>query len=161
VSAIPVFRKMFAHMEWADVRTLDAVRAASAPPGRSVELFAHILGADLNWLARIQGATPRSPIWSSPSVDDCTALMADTHAAWRAYVATLTDAELARRVHYKNSAGLEFDSTVEDILLQVCLHAMNHRGQVNAHLRAAGFEPNGSDYIAFARGVPAATRTDR
>jgi uncharacterized damage-inducible protein DinB len=38
---------------------------------------------------------------------------------------------------------------------------MNHRGQVSAQLRAAGFEPNGTDYIGFARGVPAATRTTR
>jgi uncharacterized damage-inducible protein DinB len=87
--------------------------------------------------------------------------MAETHTAWNAYLATLTDAELARSVHYTNSAGLEFDSTVEDILLQVLLHAMNHRGQVSAQLRAAGFEPNGTDYIGFARGVPAATRTTR
>jgi uncharacterized damage-inducible protein DinB len=152
---------MFAHMEWADVRALDAMRRAPTPPGRSVELFAHILGADLNWLARIQGATPRAPIWPSPGVDDDSVLMAETHTAWNAYLATLTDAELARSVHYTNSAGLEFDSTVEDILLQVLLHAMNHRGQVSAQLRAAGFEPNGTDYIGFARGVPAATRTGK
>jgi uncharacterized damage-inducible protein DinB len=94
-------------------------------------------------------------------VDDCAVMMAETHTAYRACLARLTEQELARVVHYKNSAGLEFDSTVEDILLQVALHAMNHRGQVSAQLRAAGLEPNGTDYIGFVRGVPAATRTGK
>jgi len=161
MNGIVVFQKMFAHLEWADRRTLESLQRAGQPPGRAVELFAHILGADLNWLARLQGRAAAAPIWPSPSVDDCTILMGETHAAWHAYIATLTDGELARSVHYRNSAGLEFDSTVEEILLHVCLHATNHRGQLNAQLRAAGFEPNGSDFIAFARGVPAATRTGR
>jgi uncharacterized damage-inducible protein DinB len=84
--------------------------------------------------------------------------MPKVHTAWERYMAKLTDAELERVVHYANSAGKEFDSRVEDILTHVSLHGQNHRGQINAALRAAGAEPNAVDYIAFARGSPAATR---
>jgi uncharacterized damage-inducible protein DinB len=80
------------------------------------------------------------------------------HDGWRKYITALTKDELGRMVHYKNSAGAEFDNRVDDILLHVSMHGMNHRGQVNAQLRAAGIEPVSGDYIAFARGVPAATR---
>ncbi|HEU5359182.1 MAG TPA: DinB family protein, partial [Gemmatimonadales bacterium] len=61
-------------------------------------------------------------------------------------------------VTYRNSAGLEFTSTVEDILLHVALHGAYHRGQVARALREGGAVPNATDYIAFIRGAPAARR---
>ena len=159
MSEIDLFHRLFAHLEWADARTFDVLRGApAAPPPRVLELCAHISGAELNWLARIEGRTPAAPVWPAPTMDDCAKLMRIAHDGWRKYIAALTGAELARVVHYKNSNGAEFDNRVDDILLHVCMHGMNHWGQVNALLRAAGIEPISGDYIAFARGVPAATR---
>ena len=71
----------------------------------------------------------------------------------------LDEAALARNVHYTNSAGLEFDSTVGDILLHVALHGAYHRGQIALLVRAGGSAPAPTDYIQFTRGAPAATRT--
>jgi uncharacterized damage-inducible protein DinB len=159
MSEIDLFHRLFAHLEWADARTFDALRGApTAPPPRVLELCAHISGAELNWLARIQGRTPAAPVWPTPTMDDCAKVMRIAHDGWRKYITALTKDELGRMVHYKNSAGAEFDNRVDDILLHVSMHGMNHRGQVNAQLRAAGIEPVSGDYIAFARGVPAATR---
>jgi uncharacterized damage-inducible protein DinB len=67
-------------------------------------------------------------------------------------------ADLARPVTYKNSAGAQFTSLVEDILLHVCLHGAYHRGQITTALRTSGSIPNPTDYIAFIRGAPTATR---
>jgi len=53
---------------------------------------------------------------------------------------------------------MAFRSRVEDILLHVVLHGCYHRGQVAIALREAGAEPSATDFIAFVRGVPAATR---
>ena len=161
MSALPLVRRVFAHLEWADRRTLDALRLAPAPPPRALEIYAHILGAEHNWLARLEKRPPSAAIWPAPTVDDCERLMRDTHAAWESYLASCTEGELGRMVHYANSAGTEFDSRVEDILLHVCLHGSNHRGQVNALLRAAGADPQAGDYIAYVRGAPAATRDPR
>jgi uncharacterized damage-inducible protein DinB len=159
MSEIDLFHRLFAHLEWADARTFDTLRGApTAPPPRVLELCAHISGAELNWLARIQGRTPAAPVWPTPTMDDCAKVMRIAHDGWRKYITALTKDELGRMVHYKNSAGAEFDNRVDDILLHVSMHGMNHRGQVNAQLRAAGIEPVSGDYIAFARGVPAATR---
>jgi len=158
MSALPEFKKLFAHLKWADERTLGALRKAGSPPPRAAELFAHVLGAEHTWLARIAGRAPSAPVWPAPTLDECERLMRETHDAWEAYLATLTDGGLAKQVHYANSAGAEFDSRVDDILLHVCLHGQNHRGQINAALRAAGAEPSPVDYIAYVRGAPAATR---
>jgi uncharacterized damage-inducible protein DinB len=75
-------------------------------------------------------------------------------------VAGLTPDAAARRVTYRNSAGREFASPVEDILLHVALHGAYHRGQIAAALRGAGAVPEPTDFIAFARGSAAATRAD-
>jgi uncharacterized damage-inducible protein DinB len=56
-----------------------------------------------------------------------------------------------------NSAGQSFETPVSDMLLQVALHGQYHRGKINLMLRQAHLPPTPTDYIAFARGVPAAT----
>ena len=158
MSELPMLRRLFAHLEWADRRTLEALRRAEVPPPRAIELLAHVLGSEHNWLSRIEQRPPSAPVWPTPTVDDCERLMHETHADWERFLAACTDADLERMVHYANSAGAEFDSRISDILLHVCLHGANHRGQVSALLRAAGAEPLPGDYIAFVRGAPAATR---
>ena len=55
-----------------------------------------------------------------------------------------------------NSAGQSFETPVSDMLLQVALHGQYHRGKINLLLRQAHLPPTPTDYIAFARGVPAA-----
>jgi uncharacterized damage-inducible protein DinB len=66
--------------------------------------------------------------------------------------------DFQRVVPYRNSAGLAFESTVEDILLHVCLHGSYHRGQIARAVRQGGATPAPTDYIGFIRGSPAATR---
>ena len=78
--------------------------------------------------------------------------------AFHACVAALQPTDLDRGVTYRNSAGEEYTSTVEDILLHVALHGAYHRGQIARALRQGGAVPEPTDYIAFTRGAPAATR---
>ena len=63
-------------------------------------------------------------------------------------------------MHYRNSAGTAFDSRIDDILMHVAVHGAYHRGQVALSLRQEGVRPNPTDYIAFIRGAPTATRED-
>jgi uncharacterized damage-inducible protein DinB len=44
------------------------------------------------------------------------------------------------------------------MLTHVTLHGAYHRGQIAASIRAGGDTPTATDYIAFIRGAPAATR---
>jgi len=69
-----------------------------------------------------------------------------------------SEADFARIVSYRNSAGHPYQSTVEDILLHVALHGSYHRGQIATLLRQSGSEPVLTDYIAFIRDAPAASR---
>jgi uncharacterized damage-inducible protein DinB len=150
--------RLLDHLAWADEQALRSLRGAAAPPTAALAIYAHIIGAEHVWAARITGRPARVAVWPELTLEACTALSAENHAALRAVLDT--DA-LDRMVHYRNSAGAEFDSRVDDILLHVALHGAYHRGQVSRALREAGATPFPTDYIAFVRGAPAATREAR
>lgn len=152
------FTKLFDHMEWADRRALASLRAMSAPPPKSVELMAHILGAERVWLSRIEGETSPIVVWPTLSLDDAERVLAENVEGYRRVLSRLSSAGLQEPITYKTSAGDQFTSTVEDILTQVATHGSYHRGQIAAQVRAAGGTPNPTDYIAYIRGAPAATR---
>ena len=146
-------------MRWADERALGALRAAvPAPDPAALELYAHILGAEHVWLARLEGRLPSVAVWPTLTLDECERLGRETHAGYDAYLASLAPDDLTRGTTYRNSAGVEFTTPAEDILLHVALHGAYHRGQVARAVRLSGATPAPTDYIAFVRGAPAATR---
>ena len=150
--------RLFAHLAWADARALQSLREATHPQEQAHELLAHVLGAEHVWLARLEGRPATVAVWPSLSLDECEALARENQLAYARYLGGLDAGALQRTVHYRNSAGAEFDSRVEDILLHVALHGAYHRGQVAAAVRRGGDVPSPTDYIAFVRGAPAATR---
>lgn len=152
------FARLIDHMAWADQRTLASLRSISDPPARAVELFAHIIGAEHVWLSRVSSTTSPVTTWPSLTLDDAERLSKQSIDGFRRVVSSLTAERLQQPVTYLNSAGDRFTSTIEDILTHVAMHGSYHRGQIAAAVRGAGGTPSPTDYIAFTRGSPAATR---
>src|ERR1700674_2088036 len=152
------FIKVFQHLAWADARVVESLRAARNVLKRDQELYAHVLGSEHIWLSRIGGTAPKVAVWPTISLDECARLAAENAAAYQKLASSLTQEAMERAITYRNSAGDEYTSTLEDILTHVSLHGAYHRGQIAASVRAAGDTPIPTDYIAFARGAPAATR---
>jgi uncharacterized damage-inducible protein DinB len=148
------YARIFAHLDWADRRALDMLRAT--PHADALRRLAHVLAVEELWLARLEQRPPSQPVWPALTLDACAALADANRARWAAYLAALTPDALAREVDYVNSAGAPFRSRVDDVLLHVAMHGQYHRGQVALRVREAGGEPAGTDYIVFARGAPAA-----
>jgi uncharacterized damage-inducible protein DinB len=155
---IAYFKRLFAHAQWADARTLQSIVESQHLPAHALELFAHVVAAEHVWLSRARETPARLPVWPTLSIAECDALMHENHAGYTALLDGLSDDALPRPVVYRNSAGREFTSTLEEILTQVATHGCYHRGQIAALVRAAGDTPQPTDFIAFARGAPAATR---
>ncbi|MDX1394269.1 MAG: DinB family protein [Gemmatimonadota bacterium] len=159
---LALLRRLLDHMLWADERVADALRAAEAPPREAVEVYAHLIATEQVWLARIRGTDP-GPVW--PAITDSAApaleeLRGAANSEYISYFECLTVTHLDRVIRYTNSAGDRFETRVEDILLHVFLHGAYHRGQTSTLLRSANADPLPTDYIAFVRGAPAATRED-
>lgn len=151
--------RLYAHMRWADTRAREALRdSPGALVERALELYCHVLGAEHVWLTRLRGDQATVAVWPRLSVRDAEVLAEQLHTSFDAYLDSLRPGDLDRDVTYANSAGQEFTSRVEDILLHVALHGSYHRGQVAMLIRDGGGTPAPTDYIAFVRGSPAATR---
>jgi uncharacterized damage-inducible protein DinB len=152
------FTRLYEHLGWADTRVLASLRSAQNPRKRDLELYSHILGAEHIWLSRVNATTPRVAVWPVLSLDECESLGKENVSAFNALVSRLTPELLRKPITYRNSAGDQFTSTIEDILTHVAMHGAYHRGQIAASLRREGDTPSPTDYIAFTRGAPTATR---
>ncbi len=153
-----LLKRALDHMAWADGAVLEALKASASPDPAALELLGHVLGAEHVWLARLDGRPPTVAVWPKLGVAECTSVLARNRDGLLQSFGTLAPGDLTRTVHYRTSAGDEFDSSIGDILLHVCLHGAYHRGQVAWLLRRGGGVPPPTDYIGFVRGVPAATR---
>jgi len=158
LSMIEAIRHLIAHLRWADHKVLAALRSLPAPPGRALELYLHILGTEHVWLTRIRGEPHRLAVWPSLTLDEAGPVAADLHRELEALVWGLEESALDVEIAYVNSAGQAFRTPLGEILLHICLHGVNHRGQISQLLRQAGKDPVTTDYIEFVRGAPAATR---
>jgi uncharacterized damage-inducible protein DinB len=156
---LELIRRLYGHLKWADQAALEALKAA---PGslekRALGLYAHVLGAEHVWLARLEQRPPDVAVWPDIPLAECATLSRQNASAYQAFLGDLTETALDEQIPYINSAGQPFRSTVLDILLHVSLHGTYHRGQVALLVRDGGGTPAPTDFIAFVRGAPAATR---
>jgi RimJ/RimL family protein N-acetyltransferase/uncharacterized damage-inducible protein DinB len=152
------FVYLLGHLAWADLHALAALKRTDPADAAALKLLAHVLGSEHVWLARLSGTPASVAVWPELSVTDCEGLARQNELGYRQFVFGLGPADLRRNVSYRNSAGEDLTSRVEDILLHVFLHGAYHRGQVAQRLRLGGIPPEPTDYIAFSRGVAAATR---
>lgn len=145
------FRREFSYDDWANREVLRHLQRESSPPASCVGWFAHILGAQAEWLARLEGAKSELPVWPKLMADELEPVLVRLRGQRVHYLERLTPAELGRTVAYVNSKGQPWTSRVEDVLAHVLLHGAYHRGQIASALREAGLTPPCTDYIHAAR----------
>ena len=149
------FRRLWDHLAWADERLLTALEVSASPPTEAIREYAHILGADDTWLARLEGRAATVPVWPEMEPSQLRRFAQELHASYNRYLASVDATQLMRDVAYATTDGRTFATPAQDILLHVALHAQYHRGKINLLLRQAGLEPAATDYITFIRGAPA------
>jgi len=149
--SVPVIRKLFDHLEWADQAVLAALEARPDAPADAFRLAAHMLNAELVWLARIAGET-EPPLHDEADLADYRERAARARAGWNDLLGDLAAGRLAAAVAYTNTKGEPFRTALEDILLHVALHGAYHRGQILRIVAGTGQPVPWVDYIAWVRG---------
>ena len=61
----------------------------------------------------------------------------------------LNEFDLAKKISYRNSKGIDFENSVQEILFHAANHFSHHRGQIVFDLRESGIEPIMTDYIYY------------
>ena len=151
---MPLPTRPLTYDAWANREALASLRRLAEPPAPAVRWMAHVAAAQLLWWERIEGRAQSHPVWPEWTLAETAVRLAEAEGRWAGLLSALAAAEgdpLARAVHYVNSKGEPFTSTVGDIITHVTHHGAYHRGQIAAAVRAAGGEPALTDFIHAAR----------
>lgn len=154
METIETLRQLFSYNEWANRQMLDSLGKLANPNLKATRALAHLLISEKTWAARLQANldTTGFDFWQGTTLDECNQLADEVGQVYHQLFSELTEEALDSRATYKNSKGVEYQTSYRDILQQVLLHSTYHRGQVAMAVRAEGGEPAYTDYVAFVRG---------
>lgn len=158
-------QQLYAYTEWANALTLDAAEKLSAEQllqdvqishGSIFGTLLHMAGAEWIWLERWHGHSPTgADAWAQWTVEHCGDLQ-QLRAQWqqvidkrRAYLASLTDADLPREVSFKRINGEANSLPLVQQMQHVVNHATLHRGQVVGMIRQLGSAPPATDLLFY------------
>ncbi|WP_025681225.1 DinB family protein [Paenibacillus massiliensis] len=150
-------QKLFDHMDWANLRLLEALRVATpAEASKAAILFRHVLQAESIWLTRLQGQSSKGiAVWvHEADMDTCEELTKVNREGFQALLGALSEDALDLPVEYASQNGTPHRTSTRDILIHIALHGQYHRGQINAMLRTVGLEPVPMDYILYSQIAP-------
>lgn len=159
-------RSLNAYSAWANGQILDTAAkltpqqfTASQGGAPSIrDILVHTLAGQRTWQERWRGA-PVSPWWDTaefPEVASLRAAWAEVNADGRAYLATLSEADLLAPLTYVNFSGETWSYIHWQTVLDEINHATQHRSEVAWLLTAAGHSPGDLDYLIYLDNLPAA-----
>jgi uncharacterized damage-inducible protein DinB len=149
---------LYHHMEWADAAVWSSVLACpGARTDKKLQDYLYHLHLVQRAFLRVWRGEPRETPY--PTFSDAPGLMQWGHSYYSeafAHLAALSDDQISRPMPVPWAAMVEKrlgrapeTTTIGETALQVTLHSLYHRGQVNARLREVGGEPPLVDYIAW------------
>lgn len=153
-------RKLFAFNDWAWQRVFASVEKLDdetyqAPrmlfEGSIHGTLVHCLSAEIIWLSRLQGVSPKSlldpgEIANFQAVRERWQPVSDE---WDRFLQDLTDEACMQIVEYRNTRGNGFSLVTADILQHVVNHATEHRSQLTPILYDLGVATKPLDYMLF------------
>jgi uncharacterized damage-inducible protein DinB len=143
-------RKLFIYDKWAVSRSLSSLEQPENERAR--RLLAHILLGEKIWLTRLKGEDSSAiPTFEEFSFVECMAMSDEIRRAYEKYLDSLAEADLDSVITYKNTKGIEYQTSVKDILTHVGLHSVYHRGQIALLVRDDGGTAVDTDFITFTR----------
>lgn len=153
-------RKLYAYNSWANARTLASAavlgpeeftrhNASSHPSVR--DTLVHAMAAELIWLRRWQGDSPKSLLDPSqfPTHESVAARWSEVERDLSAFASGVTDEALARVVAYTNTRGEKWRYPLVHLMQHVVNHSTYHRGQVTTMLRQLGATPAPTDFLLY------------
>ena len=151
-----VIAALFEYGLWANGRLL-AKAASLAEPAlhqrftRGAEpilpTFVHPVSADWRWFARWRGETlpPMLSVTDLPTLDAVREKWEALHPLRRAYIASLSDADLREVIRWSRDGGTAALPRWQGIV-QCANHGTQHRSEIAAMLTDAGHSPGDLDF---------------
>jgi uncharacterized damage-inducible protein DinB len=149
---------LYRHMQWADALVWRAVfNSETALSDRKLrDYFYHLHLVQHAFIRAWRNEPADAPF---PTFDDLRLVNDWGHSYYReifSFLSKLSDDEISENMKLpwaelvtKQIGRAPAPSTIGETMLQVPLHSLYHRGQINARLREVGGEPPTVDYIVW------------
>ncbi len=114
----------------------------------------HTYGTEHLWRLRCQERNSPSSLVTEAEFPDLASLRQaweQEESAMRAYLATLSDDDLQRSIHYTNTRGVPYETVLWQILAHVVNHGTQFRSEAGVALTEFGHSPGDVDFIFFIR----------
>lgn len=147
------FSKLLKYNDWANKVVVKSLQSQNIKDQAILRLLSHIVLAEQIWMIRMQkGNYEKLDFWKQLSLQECEKIIKDNFSISFSFIGKMNEKDFKRIVHYKNSKGIDFSNTFEDILTHLSHHSAYHRAQIARDIRKLGYQPAITDYIAFIRG---------
>src|SRR5213083_662227 len=157
---VELIRSLYRYNDWANGRILDAsarltceqlLEGGGASFDSVRDTLVHTMGAAWLYLERWHGRSPRASFAAADFPD-----LATIRARWQtierdtqAFVAALTEADLARVVEYTNMQGERWAYPLWQQMIHQVNHATQHRSEAAVMLTKLGHSPGWLDLLYF------------
>jgi uncharacterized damage-inducible protein DinB len=151
---------LFDYGYWANRKLFEAIapltpdqlaRTVDDSHGSIRNTLVHMLNVERIWLGRCGGPFPEG-IFNPADFATADSIVArwNTHEPnMRAFLATLTDADLAREIEFTIGGTKRPPLPLSHLLQQAAVHGVHHRGQVSLLLRLLGGNPENFDILLY------------
>ena len=153
-----MLQDLIQHKWYANARFLGAMREPAGVSGdkQLLDLMHHILVANRFWLQLSRDvpfdleAERRAPA----SLEELISNYRITYTEEDSWLAQITDSDLARQLETPYMPGRKV--SVEQGIVQICMHSHGHRAQAAVRLRQLGGTPPTLDFVTWLKHRPAA-----
>ncbi len=146
------FLTLFNYNHWANEKCINSLAQVEGKNEKAFQIMGHIIDAQTNWYKRINDPAKASQnFWNKYSLEDMRGLSYKSSKEWLRFIETQSEETLKKKINYQNSKGLEYTSTVIQILNHITHHSSYHRGQIALLLRSNWATPPITDYIVYER----------
>ncbi len=147
------FKKIFNYNAWANTKLFNCIKDQQITETVVLKLLSHIVLAEQTWMLRLKnGDYQNKNFWQELNITECEKISNKNYLDYIEFINVKNDeSEFTNTVTYKNSKGIEFTTTIEDVLTHVAFHSAYHRGQIAREIRKLDKVPVLTDYIAYVR----------
>jgi uncharacterized damage-inducible protein DinB len=161
------FRELYHYNHWATEQVLDAASGltqeqllapGTAGRGSIRDTLVHLVSAQMRWLAWWDNTHSAEEAYlihlneaDYPDLASVRAVWTESDRSLRAFVDSLTDADLDRDITAALRDGRVFHLPLWKMLLHVSTHGTQHRSEVAAMLTAFGHSPGNLDALVYFR----------
>ncbi len=144
-SSLSTIKLLYDYNRWANARLLAACepltleqwgRRLGCSWGSVHGLFTHILAAQVIWLARWKGDSPRALRQEAefPTFADLEKAWLDAELALIEFINSLNEKSLTDEITYTNTRGETYTYPLGQLMLHLVNHSSRHRGELAAML---------------------------